>query len=106
MKELTGRPREVLVDAACGMQNKVIAAKYGITMRTVELHLAKARSILKSKTTTHAVARAIKYGIINPCEIAVLAMLCIGAIQNGDYRTSRTQPRPPSVRMRRQEDVI
>lgn len=103
MNELKGKPRQVLIDAANGMPSKVIAGKYGVTESTVEAQLKAARDLLGARNTHQAIARALKLGVIKPFEIAVLAMLCLGGVNDGNLRIKRVQPKPPVVRVQRQE---
>lgn len=103
MSELKGKPRQVLIDAANGMPSKVIAGKHGVTESTVEAQLKVARDVLGARNTPQAIARALKLGIIKPFEIAVLAMLCLGGINDGQLRVKRAQPRAPTVRIYKRE---
>lgn len=61
---MTPSQRKVLELSASGMLNQDIADKLGISRRTVEAHLAAAREELNAKTTTQAVAEAVRKGII------------------------------------------
>lgn len=106
MRELNKSQREALVDIASGLQQKEIAEKYGVTRSAIDIRLSEARRKLQSKTTAHAVARAIKWGIIKPSEIAIICFLCLGGVDDDAMRTNRTQPRPPTVRVRRREDLV
>lgn len=103
MKELKGRPLEVLTDAANGMVEKQIAEHLGIKQRTVEEHMRTARAAMKARTTAQAIAKAIARGIIKISEISLVALLCIGSLSTDALRTRRTQPRPPVVRVKNQE---
>lgn len=61
---MTPSQRKVLELSASGMLNQDIADQLGISRRTVEAHLSAAREDLGAKTTTQAVAEAIRKGII------------------------------------------
>jgi DNA-binding CsgD family transcriptional regulator len=54
--QLTFRERQCLALAASGLVTKQIAAEIGISEKTVELHLARARHKLGAHTTAQAVA--------------------------------------------------
>ncbi|WP_192355772.1 LuxR C-terminal-related transcriptional regulator [Mesorhizobium mediterraneum] len=56
---LTFRERQCLSQAASGLVVKQIAAEIGVSEKTVELHLARARHKLAARTTTQAVAVAL-----------------------------------------------
>ncbi|MGL5566653.1 MAG: helix-turn-helix transcriptional regulator [Plesiomonas sp.] len=103
MEKLTTEVKKVLIDTANGMSAKVIAGKHGKTQRTVEAQLKHAREVLNASTTSQAVARAIKHGLIKPAEIAVLVMLCLNGVDDMQLRVKRTQPRPPTAQVKRQE---
>ena len=66
LDELTAREREVLRCIAEGLATKDIAAKFGISARTVETH----RANLMRKLTVHSVAQlvriAIREGLVGP----------------------------------------
>jgi DNA-binding CsgD family transcriptional regulator len=53
---LAPRERQCLSLAATGLVSKQIAAEIGVSEKTVELHLARARHKIGARTTTHAVA--------------------------------------------------
>ena len=105
MEPLTPRQRETLVNRINCETNSVVAGKMKVSDKTVDAHLSEVRRKLGCKTTEHAIARAIKYGIVKYAEIGLIAFLCVGGITSGELRTNRTQPRPPISRVRRQEDV-
>ena len=62
--ELTGREREVLAGVARGERSKEIAARLGITERTVKAHLASIYTKLNVDSRASAVAVAIERGIL------------------------------------------
>jgi NarL family two-component system response regulator YdfI len=68
--ELSEREREVLAGAARGERNKEIAARLGITERTVKAHLASIFAKLNVDSRASAVAVAIQAGslVSNPFE--------------------------------------
>jgi len=61
---LTGREIEVLRQVSCGNANKIIADKLEISEETVKAHMRKILSKLGANDRTHAVAIALKRGII------------------------------------------
>lgn len=63
--KLTTRQREVLSCLAEGMMNARIAEKLGITEASVAFHLANARRALGASTREHALALALKHGLIS-----------------------------------------
>jgi LuxR family quorum sensing-dependent transcriptional regulator len=62
---LTPREREVLTWAAAGKCAAATAQILGITERTVVAHLTNAGEKLGAVTKTHAVAKAIRHGLIS-----------------------------------------
>ncbi len=56
ISRLTGRERQCLSMAASGLVTKQIAARMGISEKTIELHRARARDKLGARTTAQAVA--------------------------------------------------
>ncbi|MEO5336557.1 MAG: LuxR C-terminal-related transcriptional regulator [Magnetospirillum sp. WYHS-4] len=63
---LSPREAECLLWTAYGLRSKEIAEKLGITTKTVEHHLAKAKDKLGSKNRVEAVMRAVSLGLIRP----------------------------------------
>jgi DNA-binding NarL/FixJ family response regulator len=63
--DLTGREVEVLRQVASGSANKIIADKLEISEETVKAHMKKILSKLGANDRTHAVAIALKRGIID-----------------------------------------
>ena len=61
---LTPRERDVLAFVSGGLQRDAIADWLGIALPTVDLHLANLRKKLKASTTSEAVARAFRYGLL------------------------------------------
>ncbi len=64
-EKLTSRPRELLTYLAfhdCTLYQA--AERMNISVKTVNVHIAAARKLLKVKTTTNAISRAIEYGLI------------------------------------------
>jgi DNA-binding NarL/FixJ family response regulator len=62
--ELTEREIDVLRQAASGNANKMVADKLEISEETVKAHMKKILSKLGANDRTHAVAIALKRGII------------------------------------------
>lgn len=62
--ELTEREREVLEAVACGDRSKEIAARLGITPRTVGAHLTSIYTKLGVDSRTSAVALALERGLV------------------------------------------
>jgi len=102
MREKT---RQILIMKANGLQSKQIADELGLHRRSVEDHLSKARKEMKSKTLYQAIARAVKQGIINSSEIAVVVILTWSCLSGGI--DGRRGPQPQNARgMARREDII
>ncbi len=59
---LTDREREVLSTVAEGYSNKLIAARLGISERTVKNHLTYIMIKLRASDRTHAVVTAVRLG--------------------------------------------
>ena len=66
VEPLTEREQEVLNLTGKGLTNKVIAAKLGISDRTVQNHLANIFNKLRAESRTEAVMRAVSLGLIHP----------------------------------------
>ena len=62
---LTPRELEVLALLADGLAHEEIARRLGIGSETVRTHVRKASSRLGASTRTHAVATAIRLGLIS-----------------------------------------
>ena len=62
--KLTDRQKQILSLAAAGLLAKECAHRLGITVRTVEAHRVQAIVQLGARNTIHAVAIAIRKGII------------------------------------------
>lgn len=102
---LSARTKEILIMKANGKQSKEIAYDFDLHIRTVELHIAKAKKDLKARTVTHAVVKAIKYGFISISEVGLVLILCWGVL-DGDI-DARRAPRTPTraARQFRREGV-
>lgn len=61
---LTPREKQVLECRAKGGINKTIGDELGISKRTVDIHSARIKEKLGASTIAHAVAIAIRVGII------------------------------------------
>ena len=64
-ESLTEREFDVLTGAAAGNSNKMIADKLSISEDTVKSHMRRILSKLGANDRTHAVAIAVKNGLIN-----------------------------------------
>ncbi|MGJ3231995.1 MAG: helix-turn-helix domain-containing protein [Oceanicaulis sp.] len=62
--DLSGRELECLNHVADGLSAKEIALRCGITPRTVEAHLDRARLKLNARNRAHMVALAIAQGVV------------------------------------------
>lgn len=62
--ELSNRQREVLAMLAIGKHAKEAARDMGLEYGTVKMHLERARLKLGARTRPHAVAIAIRAGLI------------------------------------------
>lgn len=63
-RELTEVERRYLLAAACGLRERETAFIYGVQVDSVRKGLKRARQVLRAKNTTHAVAIAIRRGLI------------------------------------------
>lgn len=63
---LSLRERECLLWVSRGLSSKEIAVRIGLSPRTVDFHLAKAMGRLGVATRSHAVARAMALGLLEP----------------------------------------
>ncbi|WP_425283333.1 LuxR C-terminal-related transcriptional regulator [Litoreibacter albidus] len=61
---LTTREQDCLAYVADGLRTADIAHRLGVAEVTVEMHLRKARARLRARTRDHAVAVAIRRGLI------------------------------------------
>src|SRR4051794_4371076 len=61
---LTPAERRCLSAAACGLRRMESATVLGLSPHTIDSELLKARRRLRAKTTTHAVAEALRQGLI------------------------------------------
>ena len=62
---LTQREKECLMWCAAGLRTKEIAYRMSISEKTVEFHLSNVGKRLNARNRTHAVARALSYGLID-----------------------------------------
>jgi DNA-binding CsgD family transcriptional regulator len=67
---LTFRERQCLSLAADGLSAKRMAVALGVSEKTVELHLARARHKLGARTTTQAVAASLAMALNGACRRA------------------------------------
>lgn len=63
---LTNRERQCLTWLAVGLRSQEMAEEMGISVKTVEKHIASGRKRLNATTREHAVAKAIQMGLITP----------------------------------------
>lgn len=90
--KLTERQKEILSLAASGLLAKQCAHVLGITVRTVEAHRVQAILLLGARNITHAVAIAIRKGIIPLVAGAALGLFCLsGPLKGvmGNYEGAR-----------------
>lgn len=73
---ITPTQRTTLELASNGLTVAEIATSMGISVRTVEHHLAESRRRLDAKNTTHCVASAIRLNIIK----SLLLVCCMNAV--------------------------
>lgn len=66
---LSARERQCLSMAAGGLVTKQIAAELGVSEKTIEMHLARARHKLGARTTTQAVAISLAAAVANAAGI-------------------------------------
>lgn len=64
LPRLTRRERQVLELCADGLTAQEIAVRLGVTFRTVNAHISAARSRLQALNKTHAIAIALRRGLI------------------------------------------
>jgi two-component system response regulator FixJ len=60
---LTTREREVLQGLMAGMQNKLVARRLGISLRTVEMHRANMMDRLGVKSLAEALTLGVQAGV-------------------------------------------
>ena len=64
VRAVTAREREALQLAADGWKDQEIAARMGISHHGVEKHLRSVRDKLEARNTTHALAIAMRLGVV------------------------------------------
>ncbi len=74
------KTKEVLTLKANGFSSKQVSSKLGLHRRTIEWHLSNACNELGAKNTAHAVALALKNGLILASEIGCIIILCWSAM--------------------------
>lgn len=62
--ELTAAEARVLEALSRGLTREEAAVLLGIGLESVKSHLKRIRRVLRAKTTTHAVAQALRLGLI------------------------------------------
>lgn len=98
------RTRQVLVMKANGMMVKQIAEKLNLHRRTVEWHVQIACLELKARNSVHAVAIAMREGLILASEIGCILILCwSGLVGDADIRRG---PSPTVYKTARREIIV
>lgn len=64
LRRLSPREREILQLTAHGLTSDEVAARFGISERVVRGYLQACRNKLNAQNSTHAVARAVKLGLV------------------------------------------
>ena len=82
------KTKEVLTLKANGLLSKQIAAKLNVHRRTVEWHVKSACIELEALNSVHAVAIAMRDGLILASEIGCVILLCWSGL-NGDVDIRR-----------------
>lgn len=65
---LSPREYDVLSWISRGKSAHTVAAILGLSQKTIELYLSNVRVKLRAANTTHAVAKAVKWGMIDPID--------------------------------------
>lgn len=100
--ELTEREKEVLLWHARGKSSEVCAQIMGVSPRTISNQLVSCREKLYANNTTHAVAKAIKKGVIKLSDVYLIAaVLFAGTVSDMDATITRIRLRQPQVRISR-----
>jgi DNA-binding CsgD family transcriptional regulator len=94
---LTNRQKQILNMAAEGWLAKECAYKLGITVRTVEAHRVQAIVQLGAKNTTHAVALAIRKGLIPLAAGLTLGVICLFSRTDSVMDSVRDAEKPVPV---------
>lgn len=98
------KTRQVMVMKANGMMVKQIAEKLNLHRRTVEWHVQSACLELKALNSVHAVAIAMRDGLILAGEIGCILILCwSGLVGDADIRRG---PSPTASRTARRELMV
>lgn len=85
------KTKEVLTLKANGLSSKQAADKLSLHRRTIEWHVKQACNELGANNTIHAVALAMKNGLILASEIGCIILLCWSALAgNVDLRRAPT----------------
>lgn len=85
------KTKEVLTLKANGLSSKQAASKLGLHRRTIEWHVKKACNELGANNAIHAVALAMKNGLILASEIGCIMILCWSAMSGSvDLRRAPT----------------
>ncbi len=68
--ELSGRQRQVLSLAACGLRDGEIGSRLQLSRSTVRQHLCAIHQQLNARNTTHAVVIALRLKILTLDEVS------------------------------------
>ena len=99
------KTRQVLVMKANDLLVKQIAAMLDIHRRTVEWHIESARRELKALNSVHAVAIAMRDGLILAGEIGCILILCWSSLA-GDTDARRGPSTRTASRTARREMTV
>lgn len=101
---MNNKTREVLVMRANGLLVKQIAEKLNIHRRTVDWHIQSACAELKAFNSCHAIAIAMRDGLILAGEISCILILCWSSLMGST--DARRGPSPTAARTARREVII
>ena len=101
---ITTAQRTALELASNGLTVVEIAASMGISVRTVEHHMAEARERLSARNTTQAVASAIRLNIIK-CVLLVLSMNAVSMNYPLDMRRPARTRTTHTIRIARNMQI-
>tara|TARA_R110000765_G_scaffold19555_1_gene51255 strand:+ start:1079 stop:1387 length:309 start_codon:yes stop_codon:yes gene_type:complete len=98
------KTKEVLTMKANGLLVKQIASKLNVHSRTVEWHIGVACCELKALNSSHAIAIAVRDGLILVAHVGCIAILCWSSLFSGTE--ARRGPNPPPVARTARRDTI
>lgn len=99
------KTKQVLVMKANGLLNKQIAAMLDVHVRTIQWHIESARRELKALNSVHAVAIAMRDGLILAGEIGCILILCWSGLV-GDADARRGPSSQTASRTARREVIL